>query len=330
MKELIKALVEAYGPTGHEEQVRALITERVQHKADEIRTDPLGSLVVFKKGTGGGKRIMIAAHMDEIGVVVAFIDKKGFIRFGRLGGLSPITVLGRRVRFANGTIGVIGWEKGRYPSSIPAWEELYIDVGCTSPEDCPVGIGDAACFVDYYAEQGNYLFAKAMDDRMGCAVAAQTLLEMGPSPNDVYFVFTVQEEVGLRGATAAAYGVDPEVGIALDVTLVGDTPEATPMCVSLGKGTAIKVMDSSVLVPPAVKRWMVETAERNGVPYQLEILQAGGTDTAAIQRARAGVPAGCISVPTRYVHTPSEMVDYRDVRASVDLLVALLSNPVTI
>jgi len=262
--------------------------------------------------------------------VFAFIDKKGFVRFGRLGGLSPITVLGRRVRFQNGTIGVIAWEKGRYPTSIPTWEEIYLDVGATSPEDCPVGIGDAACFEDAFVEQGNHLISKAMDDRIGCAVAAQTLLEMGSSPNDIYCVFTVQEEVGLRGATAAAYGVDPEVGIALDVTLVGDTPEATPMCVSLGKGTAIKVMDSSVLVPPRVKRWMVETAERNGVPYQLEVMQAGGTDTAAIQRSRAGVPAGCISVPTRYVHTPSEMVDYRDVRASVDLLVALLSNPVTI
>lgn len=328
MKELIKALVESYGPTGHEEQVRALITERVKGYADEIRTDPLGSLIVLKKGTGGGKRIMVAAHMDEIGVVVAYIDKKGFVRFGRLGGLSPLTVLGRRVRFANGTVGVIAWEKGRYPTSIPTWEEIYLDVGGTSPENCPVGIGDAACFDDKYVEQGDWLISKAMDNRMGCAVGVQALIEMGESPNDVYFCFTVQEEVGLRGATASAYGVDPEVGIALDVTLTGDTPEASPMCISLGKGTAIKVMDSSVIAHPGVKNWMVQTAERIGAPYQLEILTAGGTDTAAIQRTRAGVPAGCLSVPTRYVHTPSEMVHYGDVRATVDLLAELLRKPV--
>ena len=330
MKQLIKSLVEAYGPSGHEEQVRELITNLVRDHADEMHTDALGNLIVLKKGTGGGKRIMLSAHMDEIGIIATFIDKNGFVRFGRLGGLSPITVLGRRVVFANGTIGVIAWEKGRYPTSIPTWEEIYLDVGATSPEDCPIELGDAACFEDKYYEHGNRLIAKAMDDRMGCAVAVQTLLEMGSSPNDVYFVFSVQEEVGLRGATVSVFGVDPEVALALDVTLVGDTPEAEPMAISLGKGPAIKVMDASLLTHPGVKRWMVQAAERLGIPYQREILLAGGTDAAAMQRSRAGVPAGCLSIPTRFVHTPSETVDYRDVLGGVKLLVELVSKPVEI
>jgi len=330
MKQLIKTLVEAYGPSGHEEQVRELIANLVRGHADEMRTDALGNLIVLKKGTGGGKRIMISAHMDEIGVIATFIDKKGFLRFGRLGGLSPLNMIGRRVRFANGTVGVIGWEKNSYTPIVPPWEELYIDVGATSPEDAAVSVGDAAGFLEPMVEEGNRLVAKAMDDRLGCAVAVQTLLEMGSSPNDVYFVFSVQEEVGLRGATVSVFGVDPDIALALDVTLVGDTPEAAPMAVSLGKGPAIKVMDSSLLTHPGVKRWMVQTAERLGLAYQLEVLLAGGTDAGAMQRSRAGVPAGCLSIPTRYIHTPSETVDYRDVLGGVKLLVELVSKPVEI
>jgi endoglucanase len=330
MQELIRALVEAYGPSGHEEQVRALIADRVRGHVDELRTDALGNLIALKRGTGGGKRIMLAAHMDEIGVLATFIDKQGFVRFGVLGGVRAFTVVGRRVRFANGVVGVIGAEKGLATQGLPAWENLYIDVGATSPEDAPVSIGDAACFIEPLVIQGNRLIAKAMDDRMGCALGVQALLELDESPNDVYVVFTVQEEVGLRGATVSAFGVEPEVGVALDVTLVGDTPEAPPMAVSLGKGPAIKVMDAAMLTHPGVKRWMLQAAERLGIPYQREVLLAGGTDAGAIQRSRAGVPAGCLSVPTRYVHTPSESVDYRDVQAGVKLLVELLSKPVEI
>ena len=316
--------------SGHEAQVRALIAERVRDYADDVRTDALGNLIVLKEGTGGGKRVMVAAHMDEIGLIATFVDKKGFLRFGRLGGVRPLSVLGQRVRFGNGILGVIGAEKGASGPALPPWEEMYIDVGASSPEDAPVGVGDAACFDEPLVVQGNRLIAKAMDDRIGCALGVQALLELGETPNDVYFVFTVQEEVGIRGATVSAFGVEPEVALALDVTLVGDTPEASPMAVSLGQGPAIKVMDSGMLTHPGVKRWMVQTAERAGIPYQLEVLLAGATDAAAMQRSRAGVPAGCLSVPTRYVHSPSEVVDYGDVQAGVRLLVELLGNPITL
>lgn len=330
MKEIIKQLVEAYGPSGHEQEVRALIRNLVASRADEMRTDALGNLIVLKKGTGGGKRVMVAAHMDELGVIVTYVDKKGFLRFATIGGVSPLTLVGSRVRFANGAVGVINWEKWLHGDTKPTFEELFIDVGAPGPDKCPVGVGDMACFVRPMDDLGQRIVAKAMDDRIGCAVAVQTLLEMGGSPNDVYFVFTTQEELGTRGAMVSAFGIEPEVGLAVDVTLTGDTPEAHPRSVELGAGPAIKVMDSGAITHPGVKRWMIAAAERLGIKYQLEVLEFGGTDARSIQRSGAGVPAGCLSIPTRYIHTPSEMVDYGDVQGAVRLLVELLSAEISL
>ncbi len=332
MKDLIGKLVDVYGPSGHEGQVRALIEGLARDAADEIRTDAMGNLIALKRGTGGGKRIMIAAHMDEIALIVSYVDKKGFLRVGRVGGVFLPTLIGSQVRFANGVTGVVAREKwltGGSTSQLPKWEEVYIDVGATSPEDAPVGVGDVGVFVRPFADLGTRIVGKAMDDRVGCAIALQALRTMGESPNDVYFCFTVQEEVGTRGALVSAFGVEPEVGVAIDVTDTGDTPESQPMSVSLGEGPAIKVMDSGFLTHPGVKDWMIGSAERLDIPYQLEVLLAGSTDARAIQTSRAGVPAGCISIPTRYVHTQSEMVDMGDVEGSVRLLVDLVTQPVT-
>jgi len=330
MKELIKTLVESYGPSGYEEQVREIIENLAREKADDIRTDALGNLIVLKKGTGGGKRVMVAAHMDEIGVMVHYVDSNGFLRFGTIGGVSPRTVVGARVRFADGTIGVIGLEKWLQTSDQPTWDRLFIDVGATSPQDSPIKVGDAAVFVQPFVDMGNRMVAKSMDDRVGCAIALQTLLEMDASPNDVYFVFTSQEEVGTRGAAVSSFGIDPDVAIAIDVTPTADTPEGRPMPVVLGKGPAVKVKDYGMLAHPAVKDWMMETAENAGIPYQIEVLELGSTDARAMQVSRAGMPAGCLSVPCRYVHTPSEMVEYEDVLNSVRLLRVMLSNEITL
>jgi len=330
LKELIKNLVEAYGPSGREEMVRAVIEGLVREHADELRTDALGNLIALKKGSGGGKRVMVAAHMDEIGVMATYVDKKGFVRFATVGGVFSQTTMGARVRFENGAIGVISWEKWLRSSDRPPMDELFIDVGATSPDNTPVGVGDAAVFDRPFADLGQRLVSKAMDDRIGCAVAIQALMELASSPNDIYFVFTTQEEVGTRGAETSAFGVYPDVGLAVDVTDTGDTPEARPMAVELGKGPAIKIMDRGALTHSGVKTWMTQTAEAHGIPYQLEVLEFGGTDARAIQRSRAGVPAGCLSVPCRYIHSPSEMVDYQDVQNAVRLLGALLSNPISL
>jgi endoglucanase len=174
---------------------------------------------------------------------------------------------------------------------------------------------------------GKRLVAKAMDDRIACAVMIESLRAVKESTHELHFVFTTQEEVGVRGATTSAFGIDPDVGLAVDVTATGDTPKGSKMEVGLGKGPAIKVKDSGMLADPRVVNWMVKTAEKAKIPYQREVLEGGSTDARAIQLTRAGVPAGCLSIPCRYVHTPSEMVDHEDVLNAVKLLTALISKP---
>lgn len=329
MKDTIKKLVEAFGPSGYEDQVRAIIKKEIAGLVDETHVDALGNLIALKKGRGGGKKIMLSAHMDEIGVIASYIDEKGFVRVGAIGGVRTLYEVMGRVQFANGTVGVIGVDKMDDPNKVPPMDKLFVDVGATSREDCPVKVGDVACFLQPMVEMGRYLTAKAMDDRIACAVLIGTLRELKESPHDLYFVFSSQEEVGLRGATTSAYGIAPELGLAVDVTLAPDTPEpAVKMAIELGKGPAIKVKDGGMLATPWVKDWMIAMAEKNGIPYQLEVLLGGSTDARAIQTTRDGVPSGCLSIPTRYVHSPSEMVSYADVQNSIKLLGVLLSNPI--
>lgn len=329
MKELIKALVEAYGPTGSEGQVRELISAQVGSLADSVRVDALGNLIATVRGKGGGRRIMLAAHMDEIGIVASYVDEKGFVRFGPVGGLRPQALVSGRVRFADGREGVIGAEQ-KGVDDLPRLDQLFIDMGAVSRETSPVHVGDVACFERPFLDLGDRLVSKAMDDRVSCAVLIQALKELGETPHELHFVFTVQEEVGLRGAATSAFGVEADLGVAVDVTATGDTPEARTMAVALGAGPAIKVKDGGMLTHPGVRRWMVETARQAGLPYQMEVLLGGTTDAMAMQTSRAGMPVGVLSIPTRYLHTPSEMVDYRDVQNSVKLLVSLLRGPVTL
>ena len=330
MRELIRKLVETYGPSGSEEQIRAAIRAEVEPFADELRVDPLGSLVIHKQGspsagsgqTGEGKRVLLAAHMDEIGVMVTYVDEKGFVRFTRIGGVNPLTCVGTRVAFADGTVGVIGIEEKREDTGkAPKFEQLYIDVGATSRDDCPVHVGDAAVFVRPFVAQGTRLIAKAMDDRIGCAVLIETLRRLERTPHDVYFVFSVQEETTLSGARTSTYGIEPDLAIAVDVTATGDKPESMPMAVELGKGPAVKVQDRGMIAHPAVRDLLVRRAKEANIPYQLEVLERGTTDAAAMQLVRAGVPSGCLSIPCRYIHTPSEMVDEGDVEGAVKVLV---------
>ncbi|HUF37610.1 MAG TPA: M42 family metallopeptidase [Anaerolineales bacterium] len=332
MKNLIQRLVEITGPSGYEHDVRTLVRGEIEKHADEIRVDALGNLIARvgsapTRSATRGKRIMISAHMDEIGIIATHVDKDGFIRFTNLGGVYPRNCVGGRVRFLNGVPGVIGQEKAGAQEAKPL-SEMYIDVGAKSRKDCPVKIGDVAAFDRPFTDLGDRLVSKAMDDRIGVAVGIEALKKLEKTPHEVYFVFSVQEEVGLRGATTSAYGVDPEIGLAIDVTGSGDTPNGIRMEVGLGKGPAVKVRDGGMLSDPRVIDWMVAGAKRAKLPYQLEILEGGTTDARAIQLARAGVPAGCLSIPCRYVHTPSEMVDYDDVRNAVSLLVEMLSRPI--
>lgn len=328
MNALIKKFVETPGPSGYEDKIRAAVMEEVKDYADEIKVDALGNLIA-RKGTRqeNGMRIMISAHIDEIGLMVTHVDAEGFVRFLGIGGINPLTCIGGRVLFMNGTHGVIGCDKLE-SGKLPTLDKLFIDVGASSKESCPVSVGDVCGFERPFMELGDRLVAKSMDDRVAAAVAVEAMRQLKTSPHEIYFVFSVQEEVGIRGATTAAYGVDPELGLAIDVTRTGDTPKTIKMATALGNGPAIKVRDASFIADPKVVSWMVETAKANEIPYQMEVLEAGGTDGRAIQMTRAGVPAGCLSIACRYIHSPSEMVDKRDVENSVKLLVALLSSPV--
>jgi endoglucanase len=331
MKKLLKQLTETFGPSGYEENVRKIVRAEVKPLADEIKVDALGNLIVRKKPTKqtkDTKKIMIAAHMDEIGLIVSHVDENGFVRFSPIGGVFRRYVLGGRVRFLNGIQGVIGYDRLDNLNELPALDKVFIDVGATSKKDCPVKVGDVAAFDRPFTELGDRLVAKSMDDRVGVLVAIETLRALKSTPHDVYFVFTTQEEVGTRGAATSAYGIDPDIGIALDVTPTGDTPHGLKMEMALGKGPCVKIQDVFMIADPRIVQWMIRTAEKNKIAYQREVLLIGSTDARAIQLTRAGVPSGCLSIPVRYVHSPSEMVDYSDVQNTVKLLTALLRTPI--
>ncbi|MGI6633515.1 MAG: M42 family metallopeptidase [Bacillota bacterium] len=329
MKDLIKKLTEAFGPSGAEDNIREVIRKEVEPYVDEISVDALGNLIARKKGTGG-KKVILDGHMDEIGLMVTHIDDNGFLRFGNIGGVSPFVALGQRVYFENGTMGVIGSERVDDPKNLKL-EKLYIDIGAKDKKDAEskVQVGTSCAFHQTFIDLGDRVVAKAMDDRVACAIIIEVLRRLEKTDNDIYAVFATQEEVGLRGARAAAYGISPDVGIALDVTRTGDTPKGVTMDVALGKGAAIKVKDSSLICHPALKNYMVKIAEEKGIQYQMEVLEAGGTDSGAIQMTKSGIPAGVISIPCRYIHSPGEMVDIGDVEACVQLAKALCESPLS-
>jgi len=330
MNDLLRALVEAFGPSGFEDRLRDIIRPEVEPHADEVTVDAMGNLIARKRPAAAANplKVMIAAHMDEIGVMASHITDKGFVRFTNIGGVFSHTLFGGRVRFANGTLGVIGTDRLDDMSAIHPLSKHYIDVGATSCDDCPVRVGDAAHFERPLAVQGDRLTAKSMDDRIGCYVAIEALKRLGATPHDVYFVFSVQEEVGTRGAEASANRILPDIGISLDVTRTGDVPETRAMDVRLGDGPAIKVKDSGMIAHAGLVRLMRRRAEEAGIAYQLEVLEGGTTDAKPIQLAGPGAAAGCISIPCRYIHTPSETVDARDVEGAIQLLVAVLEGAI--
>ncbi len=329
MKSLIKALTEITGPSGYEEKIRDFVIDQIKEHVDHYEVDNLGNLIVRNESKSqNGKVIMLAAHMDEIGIMVTHVDENGFARFSTLGGVYPRNLAGGRVRFLNGFAGIIGMEPGGTIKSVPNISEMYIDFGVTSKKECPVDIGDVACFERTFIDLGNKIVAKAMDDRIGIAILIEILKKSNSGPNEIVGVFTTQEEVGTRGAAGAAFGVHPDIGIAIDVTITGDTPNANLMEVGLGKGPAIKIKDSGMISDPILVKWMVNTATQAKIPFQREILAGGWTDARAIQISRGGVPAGCISIPCRYVHSPSEMIDINDVKNAIKLVSLLVNNPI--
>ena len=327
--ELIQTLSSAHGPSGDEADIRNILSELASPMADEVAWDTMGNLIVHRKGPGS--KVMLAAHMDSIGLMVTYIDEKGFLRFGPVGGLSAHEVLGTPVRFANGTRGVVALEGKVEPKDMKL-EHLYLDIGARNEAEARtmVQVGDIAVYDTPTFCSGGRIFSPYLDDRIACAVLLMAMERLENTENDLYFVFTVQEEVGLRGARTAAYGVAPDYGIAVDVTDSDDIPSAPHACSSVaGKGAAIKVMDSSVICHPSVVAKLEELALTGNIPCQKDILRFGGTDAGAIHQSRAGVYTGGISIPTRYVHTPLEVADLGDVEACAALVAAFAQAKLT-
>ena len=330
--ELQKQLVKVALPSGFEKPQGKLLAELAKPYVDEVFFDALGNVYCHKKGPG--KRMMFPAHMDVIGMMVTFVDEKGFLRFEPIGGHSPASLIGAVVRMESGVCGTIRADAAAdvYKSSFDGVDvhDLYIDIGAESREEAeelaPIG---SVCVFDAPTTMGvgNTMITPYADDLCGCIALLIAMEELKDQKveNDLWFVFTVQEEVGLRGAKPAAWDVQPYMGIAVDVTRTGDTSsdiDGQRMQVALGKGPTVKIKDSSVQCNPQVMEHLRKAAKENKIPYQDEILLAGGTDTAAVQKSRAGVLSGCVSIPCRNIHAPAEIVDLKDVENVGKLLAA--------
>lgn len=336
---LLEELCKTPGAPGREERVRELVRGHLEKLCDEVTTDVLGNVIGLKRGSDGGdtpRRLMLSSHMDEISFLVTHVDDHGFIRFTTLGNFDPKTLTAQRV-WVHGKrdlLGVMGTkpihiltEDERHAA--PTINDYFVDVGLPPDEVAAlVSVGDVMTREREVVEIGETVSGKSFDNRMGIFVLLEALRRLGAHHYDVYAVATVQEEIGLRGATVAARNIDPDVGIALDITVANDVPEAKPQqyCTRLGLGAAIKIMDSSVVCHPGVVGLLEAVASERAIAVQREVLVRGGTDTGAIQRSGSGAAVGCVSIPTRYVHSSIEMCAKSDIEAAIQLLAAFVEE----
>lgn len=329
MKDLIKELCLADGISGDEKAVRELIIDKIKDFCD-YRTDNLGNLICFKKGRKNpGKKLMICAHMDEVGLIVTGINADGTLLFGTVGGIDPSVVIGRQVRVGqkklNGVVGsaaVHNLSKEQREKA-PEIDSLYIDIGAENKEEAEkyVSLGDCVYFSSEFTELGaDRLKSKAIDDRAGCAMMIEMIRE--DVEYDTYFVFNVQEEIGLRGARVSAFSVDPDFAVVLEATTAADidgVSGAKRVC-ALGKGPVVSFMDRSTVYDKELYRLAFETAKESGIPCQTKTMIAGGNDAGVIHTSRSGVRTIAVSVPCRYLHSPSCMIQWSDLNDSIKLV----------
>ncbi len=315
MLDLLKTICALRGASGDESEVRSFIFEYAMQYADSVDTDPMGNLIVFKKGvTRGSKTIMFAAHMDEVGIIVTGITDDGYLKFSFVGGVDRRVVIGKRVLIGDKRVpGVIGIKAYHLVSreeekNVPALDEMYVDIGAASREEAEamVSLGDTGTFDETVRELGqDLMMAKALDDRLGCAVMMELL--SGELPCDCWFVFTTQEEVGCRGALTASFRIQPDIAIILEGTTAADIPgveEAKQIC-HVGKGVVVPFMDRGAIYDRAMYELITAIAKENDIPWQTKTTIAGGTDASAIQRSRAGVQTAGIACGLRNIHSPA-------------------------
>ena len=343
MEELITKLSNAHGISGSEDNIRAILEEELKPYADEIRTDKMGNLIVVRKGDGPS--IMLAAHMDEIGLMVKYIDDNGFLRFVTIGGWFDQTLHSQRVivHTNNGPIpGVIGSKpphvmKDEDRKKPIKTDDMFIDVGAKDKEDAEkmgIEVGTPVSMDMEVKKLANgKITGKAFDNRAGCAIVIETMKQLAEQDikATLYVVGTVQEEVGLKGARTSAYGLNPDVAIAIDTTIPGDHPgiDKKDSVLETGKGGVITVVDASgrgIIANPQILKWLKETADKNDIPYQMDVGDGGTTDATAIHLTRDGIPTGVLSVATRYIHSPVEVLDLADLKYCADLLTKAIQN----
>jgi tetrahedral aminopeptidase len=338
MYQLLQTLTSLHGPCGFEQPVATWIKDKLKNLADDVHVDRLGNIIARKKGQKNGPMMIITAHMDEVGFIVKKIENNGLIRFEKLGGHDDRILLAQKVqiRTRKGLLtGVIGTMSAHFvkfddPTKVRNHRQLYIDVGASSKEAAQglgVEIGQPITWVPNMEYLGNSttgkIVGKGFDDRAGCAVILQTLEELKETSfhGEIIAIFTVQEEVGLRGAKVAAECIEADVAIAIDTTAVSDTPEETmDASLGLGAGTGIKIIDFSLIAHPAVKEKLTQLAQQHNILYQLEVFPGIGTDGGAISLANKGIPTGVLSIPSRYAHSPVEVIDVNDLEATKNLL----------
>jgi putative aminopeptidase FrvX len=329
---LLKQIAELPGVPGREQKVRELVIKELKSHVNAIEVDNMGNVITLIKGKSKNpKKVMIGAHMDEIGFIVTYIDDHGFLRFHTLGGFDPKTLTAQRVvvHGKKDLIGVMGSKPlhvmtPEEKNKVPQTTDYFIDLGMPKKEvEKYISIGDAVTRDRELIEMGDCVNCKSLDNRVSVFILIETMKQLKNPPHDVYGVFTVQEEVGIRGAQVAALKIQPDFGFGLDTTIAYDVPGAKEheKITSLGKGTAIKIMDASIICDYRMVEYMKKTADKYKIKWQYEILTAGGTDTAAIQRHVAGGSiSGAVSIPTRHIHQVIEMSHKEDIAGSIKLL----------
>lgn len=338
--DLLRKLTEAHGTSGFEDRIREIVREELAGHVDEMRTDRIGNLHCVRKGKGANpKRLMLAAHMDEIGFIVKYIDDKGFLRIHTLGGWDPSQMASQRVlvHTREGDLpGVL--MASRKPKHLlspeeankaPQVESYFVDLGLSGEEaKQKVRIGDTVTMNRSLQQMGKLITNKCMDDRAAVYVMIEAIKKLKSHDVELHAVATVQEEIGLRGAAASGSAIVPDICVAIDITLANDIPGIpdSDHITKLGEGAAIKVMDSSLICHPKVVEHFRAVAEKNSIKHQMELLTLGGTDAGAVQRLHGGVPSFTLSIPTRYVHTVNETVHADDMDACVDLLAAYIED----
>lgn len=330
MLNIIKNLNATPSISGREKAISDKILTYIAPLTDKVWEDAMGNLIAYKRGSGTDrKKIMLCAHMDEIGFMVTHIDDRGFIRIAQVGGINYVAAAYTYVVSEKGVRGVIVPEANTAPQDLK-FDKVYIDIGAKDKKEAEkkVRIGDFFVCESSVTKIGKKLCGRPMDDRIGCAIMikiAEKLMEVD-CKNDIYYCFSSQEEVGARGSKPASFAIDPDCGIAFDVTGTGDVPGAKPMECALGNGAAIKLKDQSVICDKEIVDKLTDLAIANDIKYQYEILTFGGTDTSSMQVTRGGVKAGALSVPTRYIHSGVEMIDMNDCDACVDLALAFVKE----